>query len=1009
VSFNGQAAFSFTATSSTRIDAVVPGGATTGGVTVTGPQGSATSATFTVDPPLPPTISSFSPGTLASGSIVTLSGTHFVGATQVQFNGVNAAAFTVLSDTQIRATAPAGLTAGTLSVITPGGTAFSAAYGLGTAFQVLMNTTFEQASPLIWRGDTGIIQSAPGSGDPGVLPHAGAKFAWLGGYGSVASDQITQDFYIPSTVLRATATFYLKILSGETGAAIKDTLTVTALSPSNATLGTLLTKSNLDASEYTAYSVDLFPFKGQVVRLSFKSQEDASSATSFLLDDVVVNLTVASSAELKPVITSFTPTSGLAGEGSVQIAGQNFFGLSTVTLGGVAAVATLVDGTSLSAAIPAAAPAGSAPISLTNAQGTGTSATNFSVVYGAPSIRGLNPTQGPVGTPVVITGAYLGYPGTTLTLNGQPLTLSSQTTGQITFTVPPGATSGSLVLSSSGGSVTRSFTVNMASTTLDLHVDRLQLTQSTQTLDNTVPIVAGKNGLIRVFLVANQANTATPTVQVTLLNNGLPVAGYPKGISSVRSDVPTTVDEASLGASWNLTVPGTDLTTPLGTGYALQALVDPGSAIPEADTTNNTLQVPLSGAVVPSFKTTLYPVVLSSGIGDITEANKDAWVARLAKMYPVAGVDVTVGAAFTPSSSTLTSDSSAWSTLLNELATKHQADGASDRYYFGAVKVSYGSGIAGIGYVPSSSSSGFAQRTALGWDKSGYQDGGNFPEVFAHETGHNMGRQHSPCGSVEGADPGYPYSGGLIGVWGYDSALNVLKAPTTYKDIMGYCSPNWVSDYVYRKILDFRGGTGGFLKVGEEDVPSLKDQAGTRDCLLVRGLVHANGEVEFLPAFRTRALPTALNPEGEFLLEGLDAQGLPLFSTALELMEVGCGAQERERHFVAALALEAPVLDAITGLKVLRAGRMQASLRPLPSPARSQARAPGLQRLSEDRLQLTWDATLHPAALVRDADTGEVLALLAAGRQTFISRARRLELVLSDGVTSRTHVLEAAD
>ncbi len=1007
VSFNGHVAFSFSVASATQIDAVVPGNATTGTIQVTTPNGSTTSPTFTVDPALPPTIASFTPGTLSSGAVVTLTGTNFVGASQVQFNGVQATSFSVDSNTQIRATAPATVSAGVLTVTTPGGTATSTNYAvnLSVQAQVLMNTGFENASPLIWKGDTGIISPANGTS---MVPHSGTHYAWVGGYGSVNSDQITQDLYVPPTALTATVTFYVKILTSETGTTATDTFTVSALSTSDAVLATLLTKSNLNAADYTAYTVDLLPYKGQVVRLSFKSLEDAQNATSFLLDDVTAAISVPSAADLKPIISSFTPTSGVAGEASIQISGRNFFGLTAVTVGGASATYTLTDGTGLTAIAPTAAATGSAPISITNAQGTGTSSTNFSIIYGIPTVTSINPTQGPVGSTVVITGTYLGYPGTTVTLNGSPIALATQGTTQLTFMVPVGATTGNLVITTPGGSQTLTFTVNTASATLDLHVDKVQLTQSTQTLANTVPIVAGKNGLIRVFVLANQTNTATPTVQVTLLNNNVPVAGYPKTITAPAASVSMAVDESTLAISWNQEVPGTELTTPTGTGYSVLAEVDPTHVVAEADETNNSTTATYSGTTVPTFKTTIFPVVLSSGTGNITEANKPEWVARLAKMYPVASLEVAVGAPFTGSVPALTSDNSdgSWSTLLNDLTAKHLADSAtaSDRYYYGALNVSYTSGIAGLGWVPSTSTASSKYRTAIGWDKSsGYSDGGLFPEVFAHETGHNMGRNHSPCGGAGSPDPAYPYAGGLIGVWGYDSVTGLLKSPATYKDIMGYCTPNWVSDYVYKSILDFRGGTGGFLNLGAEDAPLPKAQALARECLIVRGIVHADGKVALLPSFRTKALPSDLPSQGEYTLECLDQKGASLFTTRLELMEVGCSPKGLERHFVMALPLDAAVLDSLAALQILRGGQTVTSLRSVSTDALIVGAAPDLQRLTESKIQLTWDATVHPAAMVRDADTGEVIAILSGGRQTIPATGKRFDLVVSNGVTSRTH------
>ncbi len=119
------------------------------------------------------------------------------------------------------------------------------------------------------------------------------------------------------------------------------------------------------------------------------------------------------------------------------------------------------------------------------------------------------------------------------------------------------ATSGNLVISTPGGTSTQTFTVNTASTTLDLHVENVQLTQSTQTLTNSVPIVAGKDGLIRVFVLANQVNTVAPSVKITIMdNNAVAVPGYPKVVAPTQSNVPTSLDESSLTSSWNLAVPG---------------------------------------------------------------------------------------------------------------------------------------------------------------------------------------------------------------------------------------------------------------------------------------------------------------------------------------------------------------------------------------------------------------------------------------------------------------------
>ncbi|MGH2518660.1 MAG: IPT/TIG domain-containing protein, partial [Chloroflexota bacterium] len=133
VTLNGQTA-AFVVASDTSLSLTVPSGASTGAIGVTTPSGMATSATdFTVTvtppppPPAPPAISGFSPTSGPVGTVLTLTGTGFTGATSVRFNGTAATAYTVASATRITATVPAGATSGPISVTTPNGSATSAA------------------------------------------------------------------------------------------------------------------------------------------------------------------------------------------------------------------------------------------------------------------------------------------------------------------------------------------------------------------------------------------------------------------------------------------------------------------------------------------------------------------------------------------------------------------------------------------------------------------------------------------------------------------------------------------------------------------------------------------------------------------------------------------------------------------------------------------------------------------------------------------------------------------
>ncbi|MBS1619862.1 MAG: IPT/TIG domain-containing protein [Bacteroidetes bacterium] len=83
---------------------------------------------FQYTPPALPTVTSFTPSTnlcTSGGDVVTITGTNFVSVSAVTFNGTNATSFTVNSSTSITATAPYGLSAGTIAVTNSVGTGTS--------------------------------------------------------------------------------------------------------------------------------------------------------------------------------------------------------------------------------------------------------------------------------------------------------------------------------------------------------------------------------------------------------------------------------------------------------------------------------------------------------------------------------------------------------------------------------------------------------------------------------------------------------------------------------------------------------------------------------------------------------------------------------------------------------------------------------------------------------------------------------------------------------------------
>ena len=127
VDFGTTAATDVTVVNDTTITADSPAGTGTVDVTVTTPAG--TSATSPADQfsyvaAAAPTVTGLSPasGPLVGGTLVTITGTGFTGATAVDFGTTAATNVNVVSDTTITAISPAGTGVSDVTVITPAGT-----------------------------------------------------------------------------------------------------------------------------------------------------------------------------------------------------------------------------------------------------------------------------------------------------------------------------------------------------------------------------------------------------------------------------------------------------------------------------------------------------------------------------------------------------------------------------------------------------------------------------------------------------------------------------------------------------------------------------------------------------------------------------------------------------------------------------------------------------------------------------------------------------------------------
>jgi hypothetical protein len=515
---------------------------------------------------------------------------------------------------------------------------------------------------------------------------------------------------------------------------------------------------------------------------------------------------------------------------------------------------------------------------------------------------------------------------------------------------------------------------------LNLRIAGVSITQSVQTFENDVPLVAGRDALLRVAALANQSNRVTPAVRVRLYDDG--VLQETVTISAPSDTVPTDRSDGDLGTTWNLRLAGSRIQP----GLAVVADVDPTGVIPEADETDNTFPggSPQAFPVrsTPPLAITLIPVRQQANQleGDVTEANRDQYLDRTQRMYPLPGYDAAVHQVYTtttPNALQPDDANGAWNTILSEIFALQVTEG-SPRHYYGVVRIGYQTGVAGVGFI--------GLPVAIGYDRP--EDRGR---IAAHELGHTWNRLHAPCGNPPGTDPNFPHSGGIIGRIGYDPVLGTLK-PRITPDIMGYCLDPWISDYNYQAVMDFRGGALSQVSAG-----------GVGPALLVWGRI-VNGRAILEPAFEVTTRAVLPRRPGAYSLRATGSDGRLVFDLSFDPVRVADDPRG-SRHFAFAVPLDRQRAARLEQIRLSGPGVSLATLSRAPAALRATPAQPVELRSAAGGIALRWDATAAPMVMVRDASSGQVLSFARGGSALLPASTAQVELVSSDGVRSSSVIV----
>ena len=386
------------------------------------------------------------------------------------------------------------------------------------------------------------------------------------------------------------------------------------------------------------------------------------------------------------------------------------------------------------------------------------------------------------------------------------------------------------------------------------------LTQAIQRPGGDVPLLSGREALLRAFLVSDQAHAFfEPEVVATLTRGGEEV--HRVVMRTVDDRLTTAADEGALRTSYNAVIPAEHIVP----GTELVVVADPAETVPRAADSRTrfpeTGSMPLNVVDVPPLELTVVPVFHA--------ANPDSsilpWVDSIADMgakspqvglfrhsFPLSEFSATTRDPYVTSLD-LTDEDNTWPLIL-ELEVVYKAEEAT-----------------GYWYAVADSDEGYVRGIARlnGWVSFGKP----WDTELAHEVGHTLDLLHAPCGGALGTEPDFPYSNGSIGVWGFDFRDSTLVSPESRRDIMGYCyNKGWLSDYYFEKVIRVREEKEG------REAQARMAGAGAKGEMLVLSGGALNGELRIQPVhsmFTTQTLPERSGP---YRIEGHTRTGDIAFS-----------------------------------------------------------------------------------------------------------------------------------
>jgi hypothetical protein len=370
----------------------------------------------------------------------------------------------------------------------------------------------------------------------------------------------------------------------------------------------------------------------------------------------------------------------------------------------------------------------------------------------------------------------------------------------------------------------------------DMVINKIEVTQAIQDLNNSVDLIANKRTYVRVHVssptsIANvSANLSARRGSTTLYPTLLP--GNPGSDITVRA----TPNRGQINDSYWFELP-TSWTT--AGNLTITARLDPANAKNDPNRSNNFQSVTVNFQSTPAMRLRLFNVQYTIGSNTYLAATThlDMLESWLRRAYPINSLIVNRQTFIYPNSGLPNVDTLHGYLAIAKLLRILFSSEIPNTYYYAMVDDGGGFMRGKAAGIPGKISAGPTGPGTFGWDFDG-----SFGDWYGgHEIAHSLNRYHAEyCGA--GGGEAYPYSTGRISpdltgnsaIYGFDITSRTIYPPS-WKDVMTYCANQWVSDFTYEGIRD------RLVSLGSAAEMTIQGLAESQQYILVAGIADLEG------------------------------------------------------------------------------------------------------------------------------------------------------------------------